>query len=265
MPPSSRPRSAPASASLSRSSSTDPTTSAVTTSGPASAGLERVVQLHDGRQLAVSETGEPDGVPVLFFHGTPGSRRTGPTDPDLARRLGIRLLTVDRPGFGRSTRQPGRVVHDWSLDVEDLVDQLNCPTFGLAAWSGGAAFALAAAEVHGPRVWGVAIVAPLGPFDDVEATQHLPPARARRIRVLRSRQVGTRTASLVAGLALRRSAVERAGDPADHINHLAAAAPAADRSVLGRPEVRRQLIADTAEALQQGAAGWADDLAAIAK
>src|SRR3954451_9043266 len=214
MPPSSRPRSAPASASSSRSSSRSvPPGIGMTSSGPASAGLERVIELHDGRHLAVTESGAPDGVPVLFFHGTPGSRRPGPTDPDLPRRLGIRLLTIDRPGFGRSTRQPGRVVHDWSLDVEDLVDQLDCPTFGLAAWSGGAAFALAAAEVHGSRVRGVAIVAPLGPFDDVEATEHLPRARARRIRVLRSRQVGTRTAALVAGLVLRRSAASRAADP----------------------------------------------------
>src|SRR4051812_34173996 len=141
MPPSSRPRSAPASASSSRSSSRHRAPGfGMTSSGPASAGLERVIDLHDGRQLAVAESGDPHGVPVLFFHGTPGSRRTGPTDADLPQSLGVRLICVDRPGYGGSTRHPGRVVHDWSLDVEDLVDRLDCPTFGLAAWSGGAAF-----------------------------------------------------------------------------------------------------------------------------
>jgi len=237
----------------------------MTTSGPASAGLERVLRLHDGRHLTVTESGDPDGVPVFFFHGTPGSRRTGPTEPDLARSVGIRLLTFDRPGYGGSTRQPGRVVHDCSLDVEDLADQLDCPTFGLAAWSGGAAFALAAAEVHGSRVRAVSIVAPLGPFDDVEATEYLPAERARHMRVLRSRQMGTRTTALVARWGLRRSAAARVDDPAAHIDQATLRASPADRAVLARPDVRHQLIADSAEAFRQGADGWADDLAAIAK
>ena len=67
----------------------------MTTSGPASAGLERVLTLHDGRQLAIVETGDPDGVPVLFFHGTPGSRLTGPTDPGMAAGMGVRSDSRD--------------------------------------------------------------------------------------------------------------------------------------------------------------------------
>ena len=34
----------------------------------------RVIELADGRDLAWLELGDPDGVPVFAFHGTPGSR-----------------------------------------------------------------------------------------------------------------------------------------------------------------------------------------------
>ncbi|RIK15619.1 MAG: hypothetical protein DCC50_07575, partial [Acidobacteria bacterium] len=48
------------------------------------------------------EHGAPLGVPALYLHGTPGSRVEARLLADAARRAGVRLIGVDRPGFGRA-------------------------------------------------------------------------------------------------------------------------------------------------------------------
>ena len=46
----------------------------------------RVVELVDGRELAWTEYGSPDGVPVVAFHESPGSRLFfAPQSPTAAR------------------------------------------------------------------------------------------------------------------------------------------------------------------------------------
>jgi pimeloyl-ACP methyl ester carboxylesterase len=64
--------------------------------------------LRDGRTLAWHERGVPGGVPVLRLQGTPGSRLSRYPKPEVWERLGVRVITADRPGFGASTRMPGR-------------------------------------------------------------------------------------------------------------------------------------------------------------
>ncbi|WP_097009711.1 alpha/beta fold hydrolase [Natronoarchaeum philippinense] len=97
------------------------------------------------RQLAYTEYGRPDGAPVVFLHGTPGSRRIGALFDAAARDCGVRLIAPDRPGYGRSDPWPDRSVVDTGLLVDDLLDGLDIPTAGLVAFSGGAPYALAAA------------------------------------------------------------------------------------------------------------------------
>ncbi len=36
---------------------------------------DKQIKLKDGRMLGYSEYGAPDGKPVFYFHGHPGSRR----------------------------------------------------------------------------------------------------------------------------------------------------------------------------------------------
>src|SRR3954447_20519262 len=61
-------------------------------------------RLPDGRALAYCEYGVPNGVPVFNFHGLPGSRIDTRIIADEARAAGLRLITADRPGIGRSDR-----------------------------------------------------------------------------------------------------------------------------------------------------------------
>ncbi len=61
---------------------------------------EHRLRLADGRTLACLELGDPEGSPVLYFHGYPGSRLEGRLAAGAARRHGLRLIAPDRPGFG---------------------------------------------------------------------------------------------------------------------------------------------------------------------
>src|SRR5262245_42519005 len=95
-------------------------------SAPRSAGRHnRTLRLRDGRRLGFAEWGAADGWPVFLFHGTPGSRLTRHPDEPLTRALGARLITIDRPGYGLSTAQPGRRLLDWPADVAALAGALG--------------------------------------------------------------------------------------------------------------------------------------------
>ena len=63
------------------------------------------------------EFGDPEGEPVLHFHGSPSSRLEGNLAHIAALDRGIRLLSIDRPGFGLSGYQPDRSFQDWPSDV----------------------------------------------------------------------------------------------------------------------------------------------------
>jgi pimeloyl-ACP methyl ester carboxylesterase len=109
--------------------------------------MERTVQTPDGRTLAVEDTGDPAGRPVLVHMGTPNSRLLfAPIVTDAVDR-GIRLICYDRPGYGGSSPQPGRKVADCAADVRAIcaalgIDQLL--TWGI---SGGGPHVLACAAL----------------------------------------------------------------------------------------------------------------------
>ncbi len=57
-------------------------------------GLDRTVTLADGRQLGFDDVGDPEGIPVLYVHGSPDSRRARHPNDRLAAELGVRLVAV---------------------------------------------------------------------------------------------------------------------------------------------------------------------------
>jgi pimeloyl-ACP methyl ester carboxylesterase len=124
-----------------------------------------VVELAGGRSLAYREGGDPAAPAVLYFHGVPGSR----LDADVFRYDGgtppVRLIAVDRPGFGRSTPRPGRRPVDWPADVVALADALELERFAVLGFSSGAKFALACAQALPARVSVAGLVAGVGPPD----------------------------------------------------------------------------------------------------
>src|SRR4029453_14166211 len=62
----------------------------------------------DGRTLAWREYGPSEGRPLLRFQGMPGSRNSRHPHEDAYDRLGVRVIVLDRPGYGASTLLGGR-------------------------------------------------------------------------------------------------------------------------------------------------------------
>jgi hypothetical protein len=105
---------------------------------------DRTITLTDGRTLAFAEWGVPDGPPVLFLHGNPHSRLWCP-DVAATEAAGCRLITLDRPGYGRSDPPPRLSLRGWTDDVISLADALEIDRFTVIGLSAGGQYAAAVA------------------------------------------------------------------------------------------------------------------------
>ncbi len=141
-----------------------------------SAYEDRFIFLADGRRLGYAEYGVPHGHPALFFHGAPGSRHIHADMADIAARRGIRLIALERPGYGLSDAQPGRTMLDWTDDVVALADKLGIGRFALIGFSGGGPYALACAYQFPQRISKMALVATLAPLDVAGVMEDMSPA-----------------------------------------------------------------------------------------
>jgi pimeloyl-ACP methyl ester carboxylesterase len=126
---------------------------------------EGTVQVRDGRAVGFAEWGDPAGPPVLAFHGGPGSRRmaTG-CERAAAGELGLRLVCLERPGFGLSDRAPSRTLIGWADDVADATQALGIVQFVVVGVSAGAPYALACGARLPDLVRRVGIVGGVAPF-----------------------------------------------------------------------------------------------------
>jgi pimeloyl-ACP methyl ester carboxylesterase len=125
--------------------------------------------LPDGRSLAYAEYGDPDGFPVFYCHGTPGSRISGSIARDRKADAGARVVAPDRPGFGRSDPDPERALSDWADDVAALADSLGIAKYGVVGFSGGGPYALACAAHRPVRVTRCAVVSGVAPRGAADA------------------------------------------------------------------------------------------------
>ena len=127
--------------------------------------LERTVALTDGRRLGYAEWGDPDGWPLLFFHGTPSSRLGLEWAEGPAVERGVRVLSLDRPGHGLSDPAPRRTLLGWTHDVAGFADALGLERFAVAGWSGGGPYVLACAYAIHDRLTGAGVLSGCGPLD----------------------------------------------------------------------------------------------------
>ena len=117
------------------------------------------IQLSDGRTLAYLDTGDPDGRPIFYFHGGPGSRLQGTFFEEFNRQSGIRMIVPDRPGYGLSDFQDNRTYLQRPDDVRELADRLGIDRFAVLGWSSGGPHAAAVAHGIPERLAVAAIVA----------------------------------------------------------------------------------------------------------
>ena len=213
----------------------------------------QILRLPGGRKLGHAEFGDPDGVPCFFFHGIPGSRLEAAFTDELARRRGIHVISIDRPGIGLSDYVPGRSFLDWPPDVIAVADSLGIEWFAVVGVSGGAAYAAACALTIPERLQATAIISGMGPLDTPGATHGM--RLSRRLLLALGWRAPRLLAAIVTPLARRA-----ARNPLRYLDGMAPVMAAADRAVLALPEVRRILLANFTESFRQGGLGMAWDL-----
>ena len=111
------------------------------------------ITMHDGRSVGFCDYGSPGQTAMVWCHGGPGSKLEPSWVADDAARAGLRLIGIDRPGYGLSTPQPGRTIGGWVPDALAVVDHLGIAQFLTLGVSTGGAYALAVAS-RSPRVIG---------------------------------------------------------------------------------------------------------------
>ncbi|GAA0669658.1 alpha/beta hydrolase [Natronoarchaeum mannanilyticum] len=210
-------------------------------------GSEAAATAADGRTIAYREYGDPDGAPVLFHHGTPGSRILPAAFHEIAREASIQLLAPDRPGQGRSDPAPDADVLDWADDAAAVADDAGADRFAALGFSGGGRFALACAHEYPDRVTRVATVAadgpPGAPTDGVGVQNRFLDVLARRAPPL-----------LRLLFAVQARTADRT-DPEDALALLTDAERDALDDRLDAPPIARLVALDLREAFRQGHGG----------
>jgi pimeloyl-ACP methyl ester carboxylesterase len=228
----------------------------------------KTMELPDGRLLAWTEYGAPEGIPTLYCHGFPGSRLEAGIFDTAAKSLNLRLIAPDRNGLGESSLHPDRQLLDWATDMQALADHLEIERFFLLGVSGGGPYALACAHQLAPRLLGVSLVCPLGPLDQ--------PGLLNAMRW--PAQINFRSISAIPflmDLTYRFSVIPFAQHwPQWIFQMMLGLVPQPDATVLRRPQIRSAITASLHEAIRQGADGllqemklytlpWGFDLAEI--
>ena len=215
--------------------------------------LERRVVLSNGRKIAVRESGPAHGRPVFYLHGFLGSRlECVPADP-LAAEFGLRLISIDRPGFGLSSNAPP----DPSIDAADAA--AVCLELGLrhpivVGVSGGSAPALLMAANPSIGAPVVILACPLCPLDDPAVLAQFSMLAQF---VLRSTPITPRAAGLLLDGPLRQFAKRY---PRALLKILCTRFARADREALLSGEWSQAIADSLAESFAAGGYGALRDL-----
>lgn len=212
-------------------------------------------RLQSGRRMCWATFGDPDGSPLLWFHGTPGNRtQIPPATAREAELLGIKLICVARPGVGRSSDFAYPSFSAAAPDVMEVADDVGAHRFGIVALSGGGPYALACAHQFPERVGAVAILGGVCPVAGPDAAEGGIVALASRFN------------SILAPLRVPLSETVRAllglMGPISHPAYQAFAKvmPEGDQRVFADPEVEAMFVRDLVAANRHGFRGLFNDV-----
>ena len=213
----------------------------------------RDIRLHDGRRLAYREYGSLSGRALLMFHEGMGSSLLPPGVHTLAKELGLRVLSAERPGFGQSDARDDYSFDGVADDMIELCDQLGVEQVRIAAILSGGPSAMQTAIRLGDRAAGVLLCSARPPRPTVKSGGIMTQFRQRMQRhpwvidsfyaILRLRMSNGMTPSM-----MQTATTESPGDRA-FIN--------------ANPWVGKFMSAYVGEALARGSRGPSDEMKAF--
>jgi pimeloyl-ACP methyl ester carboxylesterase len=204
-----------------------------------------------------------DGRPVVLLHGMPGSRLFCP-DEEATERAGVRLITMDRPGYGLSTSHPGRTLLGWADDYAEWAQLVGVPPCPIIGWSSGGPHALACAVRHPDGVTSVGLAASPAPLDEVASEWDRLAAEPRRLTEMLRRDDPGALEGIKARCEWFATGWETMFEPGWTPSGTGLDVVDPDDALLAEHEVRDAMLAETREAARQGAAGYVQDWVAEA-
>jgi pimeloyl-ACP methyl ester carboxylesterase len=179
--------------------------------------------------------------------------------------MGIWLISYDRPGYGRSKRQPGRAVAQAATDVGRIAEHLDLGKFAMVGRSAGGPHALACAALLEKRVERVALLVSFAPPDasGLNWSDGMAKVNVDDYADVDGSMAAAPAGKVVVTASLRARAEEIRLDPEALVKHLLPELTAADLRFVGDRAMRNLLIETYAEAVRQGSGGWIDDAVAL--
>lgn len=199
--------------------------------------------LPDGRALAWAEWGPAGGRPVLLCPGAATGRSLG-FGAAAAARLGLRLISIDRPGLGASSPAPDRTLASFAADLATLCRARALGRPAVVGYSQGAPFALACAAAGAASA--ALVVAGTDELAHPALRPRLLPDVARLVDLAASD--GAAAEAFFAGLDAQRM-----------WDLILGTSQPADRAVYEAPAFAPHLRRALEEAFAQGPAGYARD------
>ena len=218
---------------------------------------ERRLTRPDGRTVAWTDWGPADGTPLLRVPGTPGCRWTVRADRTVWADRGLRVLTTERPGWGVSTRLPGRGFAEHADDLAAILDEVGIEQTHVVGGSGSTPHLLALCARHPERVRAASNLVGFAPLEDDE-----------RDRMLGLNQLSFGLAAngdregLVALYGPLRE--QMLADPLAAFRGIMDTAPPSDLEVMSDPGWQAAFTRSVREALAPGIDGWVDESLAMA-
>jgi pimeloyl-ACP methyl ester carboxylesterase len=219
---------------------------------------DRTMRLPDGRVLAFRVWGDTEGRPLLFLHGTPGSRLEFAIGHDRGRDLGLALVVPDRWGYGLTDTPQAASLPAFAADMAALMDHLGHRRFAVGGISGGGPYASAVGACLPERVTALALVSPVGPIADAGCAAAISPFHRFCFTMLPD--LPKVTAGVFGAF---RWSLERSPALAARLATFRGGKP--DRDLILRPEISMRLLSSFREGLRPGMRGPITDLAVFAR
>lgn len=218
-----------------------------------------VVGLSGGRQVDVWTRNLDRAAALLLHGGTPCSGLPSAAVVAAADRARLGYLSYSRPGYGDSTRQPGRSVADCAADVAELAGALGVRRLHVVGWSGGGPHALACARLLPGLVASTATIGGVAPWgaEGLDWLAGMGPENVEELGLA------------VEGEAALRPWLEREAETLGRVTGpevaeaLGGLVDAVDREAL-TGAFAEEVAATFREALRTGVWGWLDDDLAFA-